>query len=122
MKRTTRQKKLIDSCLSSFDSFFTAEELLEKVHQANNKLGLATIYRFLKSKVDAGELHSYQCDRRTIYSLDKKSHCHFHCEECGNSAHITLRNIDFLKKGLKGKICHFQINVVGICEKCCGKN
>ena len=96
MERTTTQKKQIDSSLGSFSAFFTAEELLKKVQGVKSKVGLATIYRFLKKKVESGELHSYQCDRRTIYSLDTRSHCHFHCEECGNISHMHKKDNSIL--------------------------
>ncbi|PIN74336.1 hypothetical protein COV20_00225 [Candidatus Woesearchaeota archaeon CG10_big_fil_rev_8_21_14_0_10_45_16] len=118
MARQTKQKKVLNSHLNSFTSFFTAEDLFAKVKE---EIGIATIYRYLKSLVDQGEIHSYLCDRRTIYSLNKKSHCHFTCEVCSEKKHIALKKLDFLQSQVPGKICHFQVDVTGICESCSSK-
>ena len=116
--RQTHQKEIINEEIKKFSSFFTADELLEKANKKDKKIGIATIYRFLKEAVNSGTLHSYTCERKTIYSLGKKSHCHFICEKCGKIEHIEIKNIDFIKKQISGSVCHFQIDVTGICEKC----
>jgi len=120
--RQTRQKELIEQEIASFSSFFNAEELYDKVSKKNKSIGIATIYRFLNNLVKIGEIHSYTCDRKTIYSNSRKNHCHFTCEKCGEVKHIDIRKLDFLKKEIKGEICHFQIDVTGKCEKCLNKN
>lgn len=117
-ERLTKQKELLQEEINKINSFFTAEELLNKVNKKNKKIGIATIYRFLKNLTKKGKLHSYLCDRKTIYSIHKKSHCHFICEKCGKTEHIEIKNIDFIKNKIKNTICHFQIDISGICEKC----
>lgn len=116
--RQTKQKEMIKQEINSFSSFFNAEELYNKVMKMNKSAGIATVYRFLNSLVKNGEIHSYTCDRKTIYSNSKKNHCHFTCEKCGEIEHIDIKKLDFLKKQIKGEVCHFQIDVTGICEKC----
>lgn len=96
------------------NNFFNAENLNLKVPS----IGIATIYRFLNTAVKNGELHSYQCGRKTIYSTSKKNHSHFTCEKCGNTKHLDLKKLDFLKSQLKEKICHVQIDIAGVCDKC----
>ena len=118
MKRTTKQRQLIEKETTNFNSFFNAEELYKKVVKKNPKIGIATVYRFLNDLAKSGEIHSYTCDRRTIYSNSRKNHCHFRCEKCGNIKHIELKKLDFLQKQVKGEICHFQIDITGICEEC----
>ncbi len=119
MQRQTKQKQQLTQALQTFKSFFTAEDLHTKLE--NKKIGVATVYRFLKTLTENGELHSYQCNRRTLYSTHKKSHCHFTCERCGSMKHIDIKTIDFLKNQLQEQICHFQIDVSGVCQKCGGK-
>ncbi|OGY43319.1 MAG: hypothetical protein A2729_05360 [Candidatus Buchananbacteria bacterium RIFCSPHIGHO2_01_FULL_39_14] len=119
--RFTSQKVILESEVEDFTSFFTAEELHGKIRRSFPKIGIATIYRYLKSAVERGEVHSFQCERRAIYSTNSKNHCHFYCEVCGEKKHITLQNIGALQKGIRGKMCHFQIDVVGICEECLRK-
>ncbi len=119
--RFTSQKAILESEIGEFTSFFTAEELHGKITRSFPKIGIATIYRYLKSAVEHNEVHSYQCERRTIYSTNSKNHCHFYCEVCEEKKHISLKNIGALQESIKGKMCHFQIDVVGICEDCLRK-
>lgn len=116
--RLTKQKQLLEEEIIKYSSFFNAEDLFQKVGRRNSKLGLATIYRYLNEQVNAGKLHSYTCNRRTLYSTSKKNHCHFHCERCGEIKHIQLQKLDFLKQNIEGELCHFQIDVAGICKGC----
>ncbi len=122
MIRVTKQKLLLEEEIGRYSSFFNAEEVHQKVSKRNPKLGLATLYRYLNEQVNQGKLHSYSCNRRTLYSTSKKNHCHFQCEKCGEIKHIQLQRLDFLKHSVEGEICHFQIDVSGICRKCLGKN
>lgn len=116
--RNTRQKALIDSGTEYSESFFTAEELLAKTRGKERKIGIATIYRFLKEAENEGKLHSYLCGRRRVYSKEESSHCHFTCSKCGKGEHFKLRDISQIKASVEGKICHFQIDVAGVCKKC----
>ena len=116
--RQTKQKQVIESEISKFSSFFTGEELFKSVKKIDPKIGIATIYRSLKSMRDKELIHSYNCDKKTVYSKSKDSHCHFICEKCHAKTHIKIENIDFFKQGVSGKICHFQIDIYGICREC----
>jgi Fur family zinc uptake transcriptional regulator len=116
--RNTRQKEILANLVKNFNSFFNAEDLFELAVKKDKSIGIATVYRFLKELRGRGKVHSYSCDRKTIYSIDKRSHCHFFCEKCGEVDHIDIKSLDFFEKKFKGKICHFQIDVSGVCEKC----
>jgi hypothetical protein len=37
---------------------------------------------------------------------------------CKTTKHIELKNIDFVENEISGEVCHFQLDVTGICEKC----
>jgi Fe2+ or Zn2+ uptake regulation protein len=116
--RATRQKEVIAQELKKINSFFNTEELYEKVKLKEKNIGMATIYRFLKEANNNGELFTYTCNRRTVYSKGKKSHCHFECEKTGKIIHFEIDNIDFLKDKIPGTITSFQLEVKGICNKC----
>src|SRR3989338_7148472 len=116
--RQTRQKSILQMEIDNFQSFFTAEDLYDKPAVKDDKIGIATVYRFLKELKKNNSIHSYLCNRKTVYSISEKNHCHFSCQHCGNITHISINSIDFLKKNLKGDICHFQINIEGICNAC----
>ncbi len=116
MSRQTKQKRVIGEELDKFKTFFTAEDLHEKVKAKN--VSLATIYRFLNELKSKKKIYSYLCDRRQVYSNSQNSHCHFICEKTGKVIHFTVGNIDFLKNKIPGKITSFQIEVKGICDEC----
>jgi Fur family ferric uptake transcriptional regulator len=121
LSRKTQQKELLQEEITKFNSFFTAEDLFKQVRKKDSNLGIATVYRFLKSLVNKGELYSYLCDRRTLYSKQKNSHCHYICERTGKIIHFELENLDFLKKikdKIPGSISSFQIEIKGVCDKC----
>jgi len=119
--RNTKQKEVIESIIFLMDSFFTAEEIYKLAKKKDSKIGIATIYRFLNGLKKENKLYSYICDRKTLYSKEKKSHCHFTCEKTGKIIHFDIDNIDFLKKvkeKIPGSITSFQLEVRGVCEKC----
>ena len=116
--RKTKQKELMQSEILKFTSFFTADELYNKIKEKDHNIGIATVYRFLKDLRRKKELHSYICNRKMIYSREKNNHCHFICQRCNQITHFSIDKIDFLKTKIKGYICHFQIDVYGICEEC----
>ncbi|MCK5477004.1 MAG: transcriptional repressor [Candidatus Aenigmarchaeota archaeon] len=116
--RKTQQKEIIQKEIDKFNTFFTAEELYQRVKKVNKDIGLATIYRFLKRVRKAGNMYSYTCNNKIIYSKENKSHCHFVCEETGKVVHFDINSLDFLKDKIPGSIISFQIEVRGICNKC----
>lgn len=108
MKRWTRQKQMLTEELDKMKGFFSAEAFYEQVQKRDTKIGIATIYRFLKES----ELHAYMCDRRQVYSK-QKTHCHFICERTGKIIHFDVDSIDFLKNKFKGSITSVQVEVRG---------
>jgi Fur family ferric uptake transcriptional regulator len=116
--RKTKQKELIQTEISTFTSLFTADELFDKIKKKDGTIGIATVYRLLKDLRKKKELHSYVCERKMIYSREKNNHCHFICQKCDQITHFNIEKIDFLRSKIKGDICHFQIDVHGICDKC----
>ena len=117
-KRNTRQKEYLQKKLERIDTFFSAEDLLEMANKEDEKIGIATIYRFL-NELKNNLIYSYRCNRRTIFSKQNKSHCHFVCENTGKIIHFTIDSLDFLKDKIPGSIKSFQLEVRGICEDKC---
>jgi Fur family ferric uptake transcriptional regulator len=121
LSRKTRQKELLKSETEKIDTFFTADDLLKRIREKDEEIGIATIYRFLHDLKAKGEIHCYTCDGRVTYSNEKKNHCHFVCVKCGRLTHFDVDNIDFVKKKIAGEMCHFQIEVHGLCDNCLTK-
>lgn len=120
-KRNTRQKEIILKELEKVDTFFTAEELHEDIKKIDKDMGIATVYRFLKEMKNQGKLYSYVCDRKTTYSKDHRSHCHFICEKTGKITHFEIDSLDFLKDKIPGSIKSYQIEIRGVCKDSCTK-
>ena len=116
--RETRQKKIIEEEVEKEKSFFTSDSLFSKIKAKDKNIGIATVYRFLKDLRAKGKIHTYLCDKKILYSKGEPNHCHFICEKCNKSRHIKLSRLDFIKKEIKEDICHFQLDVYGICESC----
>ena len=114
--RNTRQKELLEQEIKSFNKFFNAEELLEKVSKKDKKIGIATIYRFLKDLREKDQIYAYTCQGKTIYSSTKRSHCHFECTQSGKVVHFEIENLDFLKDIVPGDIESIQLEVKGKLE------
>jgi Fe2+ or Zn2+ uptake regulation protein len=117
--RQTKQKEQIEMAISCFNGLFTAEDLLDSVRKGNKTIGIATVYRLLKSLDRQGKVHSYLCSRQKLYSRYNENHCHFICHRCGRTEHLELKKLDFIKldTGL-GQACHFQLDIHGVCKKC----
>lgn len=118
MRRMTKQKRILYEEIKQFSSFFNAYELHARVVKKDQSIGLATVYRFLNTLESDGGIHSFMCDKKKIYSNNKRSHTHFKCEKCGNIKHIQIKNVDFLHQLVNAEICHFHIELSGTCSKC----
>jgi len=114
--RLTQQKELIQLEINKISLFFSAEELHKRL--VEKRVGIATVYRYLNNLEKLGLIHSYNCDRRKIYSKSKTNHSHFTCEKCSKVTHFNISDISFIKNKIKSEICHFEVNVTGICENC----
>lgn len=115
--RNTIQKEIIQNQINIENGFFNAEDLYEKIKKIDEKIGIATIYRYLKESKEKRELYSFICNRKQIYSKNKTMHCHFICEKCQKTSHFNINNIDFLPKEI-GNPTHIQLEVKGICNNC----
>ena len=116
-----KRKRIIQGEIRGFSAFFDACELHSKVIKKDKRIGLATIYRFLKSEEKTGTLHSFLCKNKKIYSIHTTNHAHFTCEKCQTTKHLKIKNIDFIKGILDDDICHFQIELTGLCSTCKNK-
>lgn len=117
-KRVTNQKKFLEEAIKQFKGLFTGEEVWNRVRTRNEKIGIATVYRFLKEKKKARELHTHICDRRIYFSRNKISHGHFKCEKCGKTREFSINSLNDINGKVSGEICCIHIDVSGICEKC----
>ena len=121
MARMTKQKKLLLGEMKHFTSFFDAYTLHARVAKKDPRIGLATVYRFLAKLEEDHLVHSFLCGSKKVYSQGKTSHAHFRCEVCAKTKHIAIRDVSFLQEIADGEVCHFQIELAGVCAECMEK-
>jgi Fur family ferric uptake transcriptional regulator len=98
--RRTTQRDVIVRAVFSKDEHFTAEELFERVRKADSDTSRATVYRTLGLLVEANLLQEIDLgDNQTTYDpnfLDKPSHNHLVCIDCGRVVEFEDVNLDLL--------------------------
>ena len=98
--RRTSQRDVIVRAVFSKDEHFTAEELFERVRKSDSDTSRATVYRTLGLLVEANLLREIDLgDNQTTYDpnfLDKPSHNHLVCIDCGRVVEFDDLNLDLL--------------------------
>ena len=98
--RRTSQRDVIVRAVFSKDEHFTAEELFERVRKSDSDTSRATVYRTLGLLVEANLLREIDLgDNQTTYDpnfLDKPSHNHLVCIDCGRVVEFEDLNLDLL--------------------------
>ncbi|BAQ60492.1 zinc uptake regulation protein ZUR [Geminocystis sp. NIES-3708] len=104
VKFTKNQQKILH-LLKDLDKEITAQELHFKIRQKNLKIGLATVYRNLKSLHLKGIIQErINPHGESLYELIKDNHNHhLNCVNCGKS---TI---------LKGEYCPINDNLINGC-------
>jgi Fur family ferric uptake transcriptional regulator len=98
--RRTGQRELIVKAAFSKDDHFTAEELFDRVRRSSADISRATVYRTLGLLVEADLLREIDLgDNQTTYDpnfLDKPSHNHLVCIDCGRVVEFEDTHIEHL--------------------------
>lgn len=98
--RRTTQRDTIVRVVFSKDEHFTAEELFERVRKTDSDTSRATVYRTLGLLVEANLLREIDLgDNQTTYDpnfVDKPSHNHLVCIDCGRVVEFEDLNLDLL--------------------------
>lgn len=98
--RRTNQRDVIVRAVFSKDEHFTAEELFERVRKTDADTSRATVYRTLGMLVEANLLREIDLgDNQTTYDpnfVDKPSHNHLVCIDCGKVVEFEDLNLDLL--------------------------
>ncbi|MCX6868582.1 MAG: transcriptional repressor [Verrucomicrobia bacterium] len=123
--RRTGQREIILKAAFSHKEHFTAEDLLGRVRIIQAAISRATVYRTLALMVEAGLLREIDLgDEQTTYDpnfLDKPSHNHLVCIDCGRvvefeDAHIDLLN-DCVTRRLGFKPLRQTLKIEANCEQ-----
>jgi Fur family ferric uptake transcriptional regulator len=123
--RRTGQREIILRSAFSQQEHFTAEDLLDRVRKIQPTISRATVYRTLGLMVEAGLLREIDLGgEQTTYDpnfLDKPSHNHLVCIDCGRvvefeDAHIELLN-DCVTRRLGFKPLRQSLKIEANCEQ-----
>lgn len=122
--RNTRQKYVILKVIKESKIHPTIAEICKLVHEIDDSIGQATVYRNVKKFVDEGKLYQIKTrsgiDRYDYYT----DHIHFECLKCGKL--IDIKDDDLLKE-FKNRfqnrcesIKNYNLMLEGFCKECRG--
>lgn len=123
--RRTEQRDTIIKAAFSKDDHFTADELFDRVRKSSSEISRATVYRTLGLLVEADLLREIDLgENQTTYDpnfLDKPSHNHLVCIDCGRvlefeDAHVDLLN-DCVTRRLGFRPVRQSLKIEASCEQ-----
>ena len=97
LRRTVQREQIVAEVFSR-DEHFTADELFDRVRKVQGETSRATVYRTLGLLVEADLLRQIDLgDSQVTYDpnfLDKPSHNHLVCNDCGRVVEFEDENVD----------------------------
>ena len=119
--RNTRQRDAIREVLEESGRPLSPEEILAAAQTLVKGLGIATVYRNIKTLLDEGWLVAVELPGRPPrYELAGKGHHHhFHCNNCGQVFELKGCAETFRGMTPRGfKIVAHDLLLYGICKDC----
>jgi Fur family peroxide stress response transcriptional regulator len=121
--RRTKQRELILQALKGTKCHPTADWVYEKVREQLPSISLGTVYRNLRSLVEAGEVMELTFGSSfSRFDGNPENHYHFVCEECGQVSDLDLPLQEQLEKQLEAcsscKVYTHRLEFYGVCEEC----
>ena len=124
VERNTRQKRAIREALQSADRPLSADEVFAAAQREIDGLGIATVYRSIRSLLDDGWLAQIEVPGKgTLYELAGKGHHHhFSCTACHRVYELDGCDSDISVKLPKGFHANrHDITIYGVCAVCSTK-
>ncbi|MDR7051226.1 Fur family ferric uptake transcriptional regulator [Duganella sp. 3397] len=121
MERNTRQRTAIHQCITAAGRPLAPQEILEHAQQAVPGIGMATIYRNIKSLLESGEIAAVSLptggDRYEV--AGHGHHHHFHCRACDKVFEVHACPGDMQKMAPKGfQLESHELTLYGLCDQC----
>jgi Fur family ferric uptake transcriptional regulator len=121
MERNTRQREAIRSALKAAARPLSPQELLAAASHEVPQLGIATVYRTIKSLLEEGDVVPVELPGGgTRYeAAHLHHHHHFHCRRCDRVYEVHGCPGDLRKLTPRGfKTEHHEIVLSGLCAEC----
>lgn len=123
MYKHSKQRDMILDYLKGTKAHPTPEQIFDDLRQEHPELGIATVYRNLKTLYAQGLIRKLNVgETADRYDADISNHYHFLCECCGEVSDIYEPEMDItFKNDKKINVKSFEIYGYGICSKCNNK-
>ncbi len=127
--RNTSQKKFLLEQVFNRHEHFDADLLIEQLPSKGspNYVSRPTVYRTLKEFVDAGLLHRFELEGRSMYELNYgyPEHDHLYCNKCRKLIEFTSEEIvrirDQVARTHRFRVRDHRFIIQGICDECAKK-
>jgi Fur family ferric uptake transcriptional regulator len=124
--RNTSQKKFLLDQVFNRHEHFDADLLIEQLPSrgSENYVSRPTVYRTLKEFVDAGLLHRFELDGRSMYELNYgyPEHDHLYCTKCRQLIEFTSEELvrlrDQVARTHRFRVKDHRLIIQGICDAC----
>lgn len=121
MERDTQQRRAIRAAIEDAARPLTPQEVLEAARSQSPGLGIATVYRTLRSGVEGGWLQQVDLpgEAPRYEPTGKQHHHHFHCRRCDR-----VYEIEGCPEGLRGltppgfSLEEHEVVLYGRCAEC----
>ncbi len=90
--RHSKQRELVRKILKAAGTHPTAEQVYEEARKVMPEIGIATVYRNLKTLVELGEAGVVRTDDQADHFDGRtEKHAHLLCDSCGRIMDLELR-------------------------------
>jgi Fur family ferric uptake transcriptional regulator len=127
--RNTQQKRFLLEQVFNRHAHFDADQLIDQLPSRGdqNYVSRPTVYRTLKEFVDAGLLHRFELDGRSMYELNYgyPEHDHMYCSTCRRLIEFTSDELiqirDQVARDHRFRVRDHRFIIHGICDDCAKK-
>lgn len=124
LKHTGQRDVILRTFLETRDHLST-EELHRLVRRKNPRVGFTTVYRTLKLLADCGLASAVAFQdgvARYEHQLNRRSHHHMVCTNCGSSVEFFSADIERMEEEIGRKYGYLTtrhtFQIYGLCEEC----
>ncbi|HLF69919.1 MAG TPA: Fur family transcriptional regulator [Actinomycetota bacterium] len=124
--RSTRQRQEIIRALTEAGRFLTVRELHERLGRGGPRVGLATVYRAVRTLSRSGDVDVLRSGGEASYRLcaQDRHHHHLVCRDCGRAVEVVSPQIESWAKSMGRRhrftdVSH-EVELFGRCSDCRG--
>ena len=124
LKAALPRVRILEALEGSSDRHLSAEDVYKQMLQADEEVGLATIYRVLTQFEAAGMVirHNFEGGRAVFELDDRAHHDHIVCTRCGAIQEFLDKTIEEHQTKIAKKygfeISDHSLVIYGICKPC----